>query len=183
MLSELNKEEAEAAQAGAVFAQNLKDKIKGLEEKLDLFLDAHLDNTISREEYTIKKEKLITEKTELSEKLKDFERNGNHWLEPMQLFILDSKQAGIIASGENFENKKNFLKKIGSNPLLAKRALQFSPKKSWEILLNSWDSATPATLTRASREPNFGFILTGSPCSTIFELLTGRRSTNILPWF
>ncbi|OGI62731.1 hypothetical protein A2W12_00020 [Candidatus Nomurabacteria bacterium RBG_16_40_11] len=42
------------------------------------------------------------------------------------------------------------------NPLLAKRALQFSPKKSWEILLNSWDSATPATLTRASREPNFG---------------------------
>ena len=25
--------------------------------------------------------------------------------------------------------------------------------------------------------------ITGSPCSTIFELLTGRRSTNILPWF
>ena len=74
----------------------------------------------------------------------------------MRLFILDSKQAGIIASGENFEDKKNFLKKIGSNPLLAKRALQFSPKKSWEILLNSWDSASPATLTRASREPNFG---------------------------
>ena len=65
-------------------------------------------------------------------------------------------EGGEPLDGENFEDKKNFLKKIGSNPLLAKRALQFSPKKSWEILLNSWDSATPATLTRASREPNFG---------------------------
>ncbi|OGZ55264.1 MAG: hypothetical protein A3F85_00060 [Candidatus Ryanbacteria bacterium RIFCSPLOWO2_12_FULL_44_26] len=41
-----------------------------------------MDGTISREEYTAKKEKLITEKAELSEKSKDFERNGNHWLEP-----------------------------------------------------------------------------------------------------
>lgn len=84
MLNELNKEEAEAAQSGAVFAQNLKDKIKELEGKLDLILDAHLDGTISREEYTAKKEKIINEKTELSQKLKDFERNGNHWLEPGQ---------------------------------------------------------------------------------------------------
>ena len=37
---------------------------------------------ISREEYTAKKEKLITEKAELSEKSKDFERKGNHRLEP-----------------------------------------------------------------------------------------------------
>jgi|GEM_PF-3156331 len=70
--------------------------------------------------------------------------------------VTSDQEIPIIASGENFEDKKNFLKKIGSNPLLAKRALHFFPKKSWEILLNSWDSATPATLTRASREPNFG---------------------------
>ena len=55
MLAKLNKEEVKAAQCGAVFAQNLKDKIKGLEGKLDLLLDAHLDGTILREEYTAKK--------------------------------------------------------------------------------------------------------------------------------
>ena len=88
--------------------------------------------------------------------MKDFEQKGNHRLEPMRLFILDSKQAGIIASGENFEEKKNFLKKIGSNPRLAQRALHFFPKKSWKILLNSWDSATPTTTPRASRELYFG---------------------------
>ena len=101
MLGELNKEEAEAAQAGVVFAQNLKDKIKELEGKLDLLLDAHLDGTISREEYTAKKEKFITEKAELSEKSKDFERNGNHWLEPARQFILAAQQAKIIALQEN----------------------------------------------------------------------------------
>jgi len=82
MLMEINKEEAEAAQSGAVFAQNLKNKIKELEGRLDLLLDTHLDGTISCEEYTAKKEKIINEKSELSEKSKDFERNGNHWLEP-----------------------------------------------------------------------------------------------------
>src|SRR3989339_726849 len=51
MLSELNKEEAEATQSGAVFAQNLKDKIK------------------------------------------EFEGNGNHWLEPARQFILAAQQA------------------------------------------------------------------------------------------
>ena len=73
MLGELNKEEVEAVQSGAVFAQNLKDKIKELEGKLDILLDAHLDSTISREEYTVKKEKIINEKSELFEKSKDFE--------------------------------------------------------------------------------------------------------------
>ena len=74
MLAEINKEEEEAAQSGAVFAQNLKDKIKELEGKLDILLDAHLNGTISREEYTAKKEKIINEKSELSEKSKDFEQ-------------------------------------------------------------------------------------------------------------
>ncbi|OHA35341.1 MAG: hypothetical protein A2W65_02480 [Candidatus Taylorbacteria bacterium RIFCSPLOWO2_02_50_13] len=134
MLGELNKEEAEAAQAGAVFAQNLKDKIKELEGKLDLLLDAHLDGTISREEYTVKKEKFITEKAELSEKLKDFERNGNHWLEPARQFILAAQQAKIIALQENPVAGRDFLKRIGSNHVLRSQAICFEPKKSWKIL-------------------------------------------------
>jgi hypothetical protein len=48
MINELNKEQAEAAKASR-FCSNLKYKIKELEGKLDLLLDAHLDSTISRE--------------------------------------------------------------------------------------------------------------------------------------
>ena len=104
------------------------------------------------------KHKILNHKIEISEKLKDFEQKGNHRLEPMRLFISDSKQAGIIASGENFDDKKNFLKKIGSNPLLTQRVLHFSPKKSWKILLDSGDSATPTTSARVSGEPRFGIL-------------------------
>ncbi len=123
---------------------------------MEKLLDTHLDGFIPKDEYVVKKQKILNQKIELSEKLKGFEQKGNHWLEPMRLFILDSKQATITASEENLENKKNFLKKIGSNPILSARTLSFSPKQSWEMLLNSWDSEIPATLSRASRAPNFG---------------------------
>jgi len=136
MLTELNKEEAEAAQSGAVFAQNLKDKIKELEGKLDILLDAHLDGTISREEYIIKKEKIINEKSELAQKLKDFERNGNHWLEPARQFILAAQQAKIIALQENPVAGRDFLKRIGSNRFLLSQKVVIEPKKSWQILYN-----------------------------------------------
>jgi len=136
MLNELNKEEAEAAQSGVVFAQNLKDKIKELEGKLDILLDAHLDGTISREEYTAKKEKIINEKSELSEKSKDFERNGNHWLEPARQFILAAQQAKIIALQENPVAGRDFLKRIGSNRVLLSQKVAIEPKKSWQILYN-----------------------------------------------
>src|SRR3990167_4616108 len=137
MLGELNKEEAEAAQSGAVFAQNLKDKIKELEGKLDILLDAHLDGTISREEYTAKKEKIINEKSELSEKSKDFERNGNHWLEPDRQFILAAQQAKIIALQENPVAGRDFLKRIGSNRVLLSQKVAIEPKKSWKKNIHS----------------------------------------------
>lgn len=149
MLTEMNKEEAEAAQSGAVFAQNLKDKIKELEGKLDLLLDAHLDGTISREEYTAKKEKIINEKSELSEKSKDFERNGNHWLEPARQFILAAQQAKIIALQENPVAGRDFLKRIGSNRVLLSQKVAIEPKKSWQILYNLPAEARSAEATNS----------------------------------
>src|SRR3989338_9194242 len=73
---------------------------------------------------------------------------------------LDKKKAIIIASEENLEDKKNFLKKIGSNHLLDARTLLISAKKSWEILLSAWDFNSPATFTREARVPIFGLYST-----------------------
>jgi len=155
MLAKLETEREQEKQDGKTFAQNLKLQIEDFNNRIEKLLDAHLDGLIPKDEYTTKKQKILNQKIDLEEKLRDFEQKGNHWLEPMRQFILDSKQAVIIASEENLEDKKNFLKKIGSNPLLATRTLLFFPKKSWEILWNSWVPATPATLPRASRAPNF----------------------------
>jgi len=134
MLAELDKEQASSFHSDALFVQNLKNQIKSVEETLDKLLDAHLDSTITSEEYIGKKQKLLNQKIDFSEKLKDFERKGNRWLELSKQFILDSNQAIIIASEENLEAKRDFLKKIGSNPRLASRSLFLDFKNPWRIL-------------------------------------------------
>ena len=148
-VSELEKEQASSFHSDALFVQNLKNQIKSVEETLNKLLDAHLDSTITSEEYIGKKQKLLNQKIDFSEKLKDFERKGNRWLELSKQFILDSNQAVIIASEENLEARRDFLKKIGSNPRLASRSLLFHFKNPWRIL-----SETPvASLCDA---PHFG---------------------------
>jgi len=137
MIAELDKEKEQARQAGILFAQNLKDKIKKHDEQLENLLDTYLDKMISQDEYTTKKQKILNSKIKLTEKLKDFERTGDHWLEPAKKFINEAQQAEITALGENFLEKKNFLKKIGSNLILRERAVYFSLCSAWKILFNS----------------------------------------------
>jgi site-specific DNA recombinase len=134
MLEELDKEEKENIQTETDFAQNLKSQIKEFEDRLDKLLDARLDNEITVEEYNAKKSKILNQKIEISEKLKDFEQNGNRWLELSKNFILESNRAENIALHGNFSEKKNFLKKIGSNPLLKEKKIIFSPRKAWQIV-------------------------------------------------
>ena len=134
MLTLLEKEQAETTHADADFVQNLKLKIKECEEKLDRLLDAHLEQTLSSEEYVAKKRVLLDSKIDFEQKLKDFERNGNRWLELCRAFIKDANQAEIVASEENLEAKRDFLLKVGSNPRLRARALFATPKKSFALL-------------------------------------------------
>jgi len=80
MIAELDKEKDGNVQAEMTFAQNLKSQIAGHEETLDKLLDLQLSGTIFTEEYTAKKQKILNQKIEISEKLRDFERKGNRWL-------------------------------------------------------------------------------------------------------
>jgi len=136
MVAELDNEIKQKSQTDFSFTQNLKSQVEDCKMKLDKLLDAHLDNAISREEYIAKKQKILNQKIEISEKLKDFERKGNHWLERAKMFILASKQAKIIASGESFAEMKNFLKKLGLNRVLDNRAVSIEPRGAWKILYN-----------------------------------------------
>ena len=134
MLAQLEMDEASTAQSDALFAQNLKNEVKACEEKLDMLLDAHLEKTITGEEYTAKKNKILARKIDLEQKLKDFERKGNRWLERMKNLILAAHQANSVALGDNFSFQKNYLEKVGSNPQLAERAVSVSFKNDWQIL-------------------------------------------------
>ena len=58
----------------------------------------------------------MAEKKTKEEKLSDFERKGNHWLELTRNWILEANQAKNLALQDNFSSPKNYLKKIGSLP-------------------------------------------------------------------
>ena len=137
MLKELDGEQQESAHAGALFAQSLKDNIKVFEEKLDTLLDVHLEGTITTQEYTTKKKLLLDQKIDVEQKLKDFERQGYRWLELCREFIKEANQAEIVASGKNLEEKRDFLRKVGSNPTLHARTLALTPAAPWSILADS----------------------------------------------
>jgi len=155
MIAELDKEKAEAVQAGAVFAQNLKEQIKECEEKLDTLLDTHLEGTISKEEYVQKKQKILNQKVETSEKLKDFERNGNHWLEPAKRFISDANQTQIVAEKGNPKEKAEFLKKVGSNLVLVDKTIKYFPCGVWKIFVNLGNFAAEPRSGEARKEESF----------------------------
>ena len=154
MISHLDKEKESNQQTELAFAQNMKSQIENYEEKLDKLLDAHLENVISKDEYTAKKQKILNNKVEISEKLKDFEQKPNHWLELCKKFILSAQQAKIIALQKNFFVKRNFLKKIGSNPLLQDKKIVFNPCKAWKIL-TEFNLANRATGAENSKHPDW----------------------------
>ncbi len=94
----------------------LKMELKTLEEKQMNLLDTYLEHTITNEEYTAAKQKIINRKVEINECLRD---KGNNWLELFREWILLANQAKNIAKSENLEEKRSFLQKIGSDFRLA----------------------------------------------------------------
>ena len=85
-------------------------------------------------EYLERKNALTAEKRTLEEKLSDFERKGNHWLELMRNWILEANQAGNLIKQGNLSGMKDFLVDIGSNRRVAAGMLLAEFKMPWRDL-------------------------------------------------
>ena len=136
MIAELEKEKDKTERADFSFVENLKSQIRDYENKLDKLLDTQLEGVISTEEYAAKKQKILNQKIEISEKLRDFEQKGYSWLEPAKKFILEANQVKFVALKGNLEEKRDFLKKVGSNLVLLDRNIKYFPREAWKILEN-----------------------------------------------
>jgi hypothetical protein len=66
--------------------------------------------------------------------LEAFEHNRQNRIEPAIRFILEAKQATILLAGGNSEQKRDFLKKIGSNFHLVEKSLAVELKKTVESI-------------------------------------------------
>ncbi|MFH1714009.1 MAG: recombinase family protein [Candidatus Nealsonbacteria bacterium] len=129
---ELEKDELQAKKQAEVAVQNLKEEILQIKKQLEKLLDVYLAETISTEEYTSRKQKILTRKLELQEKIRDFEQKGLSWLEPAREFVLKLNRAEKLLSSENYAEMTTFLKNIGSNHILQNQKLYFS----WKIPFN-----------------------------------------------
>ena len=135
-LDKLKEWENENRQTSDLFAQNLKKKIEELKTKISRLTDAYLDGVFELAEFQQKKNALTSEKKTLEEKLSDFERKGNHWLELTRNWIIEANQAKNLALQENFSEMKNFLKKIGLNRQISQQKLSIDFKKPFDFLAN-----------------------------------------------
>ena len=84
-----------------------------------------------------KKQSSLSQKVALAEKITDFERKGNHWLELMRNWIIEANQAGNLIKQENLSGMKNFLVDIVSNRRVAAGILLAGFKMPWRDLAES----------------------------------------------
>src|SRR3989344_5844834 len=133
-LQELDKDKEENSLLSETHKQTIKAEIVACKNMLDKLLDAHLEDTISTEEYKEKKNTLLNQKIELEEKLTKLEREGSRSLELTKNLVFHAKQAHIVANARNHSDLSDFFKRIGSNPLLNRREIQSTPRGAWRIL-------------------------------------------------
>ena len=130
----MEKDELEAKEQAKTAVQNLEVEFVETEKKLEKLLDVYLTDTISTEEYTSRKQKILSIKLELQEKISDFEQKGLSWLEPAHEFVLSLNQAAKIIENQNKEEMTTFLKNTGSNHILQNRQLLFEPKIPYRLV-------------------------------------------------
>jgi len=134
VLRELDKDEQKAREDSKIIVQNLKSELADVEVRLDKLLSAYLDEIISVEEYNTQKQKMLDQRVELKEKIREIEDKGVSWLEPARAWVKSLNQAEkLLQSGDKSE-MTTFLKQIGSNHILIDKSFSFSPKKPFQIL-------------------------------------------------
>ena len=116
------------------FAQNLDERIKETETKLDKLVNAFLDGSIEKEAYLVKKDELIKTKTDLNKRKSDFGRKGNNWIEPLRDWINTAHHAEKLALSNDFYEIKSLVEKIGTNRRLLSRKTEFEFVRPFDLI-------------------------------------------------
>src|SRR3989344_7773525 len=117
-----------------LFVQNPPHYISAIKEKLERLTDAYLSEALELAEYQERKNILMAEKKTFEEKLSDFERKGNHWLELLGTWIIEANQAENLSKQENPSRMRDFLVSIGSHRRLSAGMLLAEFKTPWNFL-------------------------------------------------
>ena len=161
--------EKDNAQSAQSFAQNLDEKIKEAETKLDKLVNAFLDGLIEKETYLVKKTSSLKQKTDLNKRKSDFGRKGNNWIEPLRNWINTAHNAKKLALSNDFYEIKSLTEKIGTNRRLLSRKTEFEFVRPYDLIpkYRAFCEARPAEggASEQSNAPQFSKCLNWSGCS------------------
>jgi len=105
--------------------QNLADKIKANEVRLEKLVESYLDGDVPKELYIKKKDEIMRATLALRQEKKDFDHGGNNWVEPLREWILDTKLATSLFSSADFHEISSFVKRVGTNPSVRDKSARF----------------------------------------------------------
>ena len=152
-IEQIQKEEKFSSQSSV---QNLADKIKASESRLEKLVNTYLDGDIPKDIYIQKKDENMRFTLALKEKLKDLKHSGNNWVEPLREWILDTKQANFLSSSVDFHEISSFVKKVGTNPLVRDKSARFgAPILSEFVFAYSTKSPFSHPLLPVAKVKNF----------------------------
>jgi len=148
MLQEIDKQEVQSKSDHRAAVQHLKNEKRELEKKLEDLLDLRLEGTITNDEYIMEKNKLVSQKVDLEQKIARAERNHCEWLEPCRQMIRRSKEAKSLLHTKNLREIPTFLKACGLNWALKQNAVypecyrrvHYEAKIGWRVLRASSES-------------------------------------------
>jgi len=150
MVSELEQERAAAAESQAAAVAKLKADLAACDKRVDLLLDMRLSEQIGESEYVSKKHTLINRKAEIRGKLEAFASNRLNRFEPAIRFVLEAKHGAKLLAEGNPEQKRDFLKKTGSNFFVAGQALTVTFLTHWQLVADF--NFVPTSLLARQRE-------------------------------
>jgi site-specific DNA recombinase len=140
LFAQIETEAVETETSIRIASESSKLALKECESKLDALLDLVLEKAISQSEYLPKKEILLKEKIALREKIAALAKQGIERFEPAKWFVKSLKQSNFHDSTLTVEQKRDLLKKTGSNLTVASQHLTVSFKNPWK-LVSEWNAS------------------------------------------
>ena len=134
MLAKLGREKAENKSSSRAAVQHLRSEKENIEKKLEDLLDLRLEGVLGTDEYVSKKNKLISRKVEIEQKIAKAETEGDPTLESARNIILRSLEGKKLLDANEPEAFPLFLRNAGSNFLLQGRSVQWQPKNGWRAV-------------------------------------------------
>ena len=158
MLEQVTKWDLEEKQSSGGLVGHIKESERETEEKLDKLVSLFLDGDIPRDLYLVKKDELLKQKVSLAEKLDAARQERKQWVEPLRKWILDTKKAAFLVSSDDYFEIRDFVKRVGTNPILCGKSatVSFCPPSEFVATRNTHsDFADPLPADPTERAPEF----------------------------